>query len=80
MYDVGVEYCVHLGNGTIYVDQIMRSDSAAVGSAPLPFEYCVLCPLPIRVPPPLSIPTCTLMYLANLSPTNANQHRTQSMV
>ena len=63
-----------------YFAQITLRSSAAVRSAPLPLEYCVLRPLPIRVPPPLSIPTCTLMYLANLSPTNANQRRTQSMV
>ena len=60
VYDVGVEYCVYLGNGTIYFDQIMRSDSAAVGSAPLPLEYCVLRPLPIRVPPPYLSPLAPL--------------------
>ena len=55
-----------------YFAQIMLRSSAVVRSAPLSLEYCVLHPLPIRVPPPLSIPTCTLMYLANLSPTNTN--------
>ena len=68
VYDVGVEYCVYLGNGAIYFDQIMRSYSAAVGSAPLPLEYCVRRPPPIRVPAPRIYPC--------LPPNVSNQHTT----
>ena len=42
----------------------MRSDSAKVWSAALPVEYCVLRPHPI----------------INITPTYANERRTQSMV
>ena len=51
-----------------YFDQIMRSDSTAVGSAPLTLEYCVLRPPPIRVPAPRIYP--------HLPPNVSNQHTT----